>query len=120
MRRAGHLGGEAGSGCEAGEAEKTTWRPPSFSGLTNSKPFTTLQPLFVGQGKGLEVQYRSKHREGSRDANEGEAQDQDEDTGDRVQNEEEEEDLSEEEGWDYQGMRNTCKSKVQAMMGNNL
>lgn len=74
---------------EGGEGEGTDdWRPPSFSGLDNSKPLTTLRPVVVGQNqKALEVQYKSK---GGSDGGDGEDGDGE---------------WSEEEGWDYEGTK---------------
>lgn len=64
------------------------WRPPSFAGLDNSKPLTTLMPLVIGQQKGLEIEYKKKMGEGEAEGGEG---------GDG------DEEWSEEEGWDYEG-----------------
>ncbi|CAM9903769.1 unnamed protein product [Ectocarpus sp. 6 AP-2014] len=63
------------------------WRPPSFAGLGNSKPLTTLMPLVIGQQKGLEIEYKKKMGEGEAEGGEG---------GDG------DEEWSEEEGWDYE------------------
>lgn len=73
-------GGEGGG--------KDDWQAPSFSGLTNSAPLTTLMPLVVGQNnKALEVQYMKKTgRDDGQDGEDGEGE------------------WSEEEGWDYEGM----------------
>ncbi|CAM9719376.1 unnamed protein product [Pylaiella littoralis] len=61
------------------------WRPPMFSGLTNSKPLTTLMPVVVGHNKkALEVQYKNKGGEDGQDGDIGDGE------------------WSEEEGWDYE------------------
>eukprot|EP00903_Cladosiphon_okamuranus_P010040 g9520.t1 len=74
----------AASGGE--ETGGNDWQPPSFAGLANSKPLTTLQPLMVGHNdKGLQVEYR-KGNPGSDDGQGGEDGDE----------------WSEEEGWDYE------------------
>lgn len=73
-----------------GGGDKGDWRPPSSSGLDNSKPIRTLTPLVVGQNKGLQVQYKKKRQEGD---------------GDGSQQEDGDEDWSEEEGWDYEGTK---------------
>ncbi|CAM9493476.1 unnamed protein product, partial [Scytosiphon promiscuus] len=70
-----------------GEGDKSDWRPPSFSGLNNSNPIRTLAPIVVGQGKGLQVEYKKK-KQGTGD--------------DGSQNEDGDEEWSEEEGWDYE------------------
>eukprot|EP00752_Nemacystus_decipiens_P008983 g8020.t1 len=85
---------------ERGEAGDNDWRPPSFSGLGNSNPLTTLQPLVVGQNNtGLQVEYRK-----GAPGNDG----QDGEDGDE---------WSEEEGWDYEGWGPTmasCRTTVSA------
>lgn len=72
-----------------GEGGDSHWRPPEFSGLTNSKRIQqTLKPLVVGQNhKALEVEYSTK-------APGGDGQDEADGDG-----------WSEEEGWDYEGER---------------
>lgn len=68
------------------------WRPPMFSGLTNSKPLTTLMPVVVGHNKkALEVQYKNKGGEDGQDGDVGDGE------------------WSEEEGWDYEGAK--CERK---------
>lgn len=76
-----------------GEEGDSHWRPPEFSGLTNSKRIQqTLKPLVVGQNhKALEVKFSTKAPGGHG---------QDEADGDG---------WSEEEGWDYEGKENIMK-----------
>lgn len=69
------------------------WKPPTFSGLQNSKPLTTLLPLAVGKENGLEVVKRRISLSGEEAG---------EESGDGGWGSEEEED---EEGWDYEGMQ---------------
>lgn len=70
-----------------GETGGSSWQPPSFSGLANSKPLTTLKPVVIGSNStGLQVEYK---KGASRDGGQGG------DDGDE---------WSEEEGWDYEGM----------------
>lgn len=69
------------------EAGGDDWRPPAFAGLTNSKPLTTLQPLVVGQNKGLQVEYRKRASDDKQGGDNGDG-------------------WSDEEGWDYEGERN--------------
>ena len=63
------------------------WRPPLFSGLQNSKPLVTLQPVGVGKNKGMEVKRLSRSDKNGEGHGSGS----------------EEADESEEEGWDYTG-----------------
>ncbi|CAB1116179.1 unnamed protein product [Ectocarpus sp. CCAP 1310/34] len=62
------------------------WRPPSFAGLDNSKPLTTLMPLVIGQQKGLEIEYKKMGEGGAEGGEDGDG----------------EEEWLEEEGWDYE------------------
>lgn len=63
------------------------WRPPSSSGLDNSKPLVTLQPVGVGKSKGIEVKYMTGSVRDSE--GQGSAANQ--------------EDSLDEDGWDYTG-----------------
>lgn len=75
------------------------WRPPSFAGLTNSKPLTTLMPLVVGHNnKGLQVEYKK-----GISADDGQGGDD----GDE---------WSEEEGWDYEGMLDGTTTNYDVML----
>lgn len=72
------------------DGDKSDWRPPSFSGLDNSNPIRTLNPLVVGENKGLQVEYKKKRQSAE---------------GNASQNEDGDEEWSEEEGWDYEGTK---------------
>lgn len=69
------------------------WKPPTFYGLENSNPLTTLHPLTVGANKGFEI---VKTRQDS--LSDGDA------LGGANGENNECEWCSDDEGWDYEGM----------------
>lgn len=86
------------------EANGDDWRPPTFSGLTNSKPLTTLKPLVVGHNdKGLQLEYKK------------------ETPGDDVERGGDEGDeWSEEEGWDYEGIGKLVPLNTSSIYGGGM
>ncbi|CAM9740847.1 unnamed protein product, partial [Choristocarpus tenellus] len=48
---------DTGNGSPSG----STWTPPTFSGLMNSKPIVTLQQLTVNGGSGMQVQMKDRN-----------------------------------------------------------
>lgn len=69
------------------------WHSPTFSGLKNSNPLTTLHPLLVGDNKDFEIVKTRRESLSNGDTLGGE---------DRGDNEGEW--SSDDEGWDYEGL----------------